>query len=577
MSFLANKIELEKIAERTAKNLKEKATKKVKTAKTANLAIKKFTKRHCLFAFGFLFSIFLIQIQQAQAATINIIIDDLGYAKTMDKKFLDLDYENISYSFLPDAYFTPSLVNYAFQKSKTILIHMPMQAIGKVGEEESTLKVGMSDSEIYQKLDFAFSRVPNALGLNGHQGSLFTADRKSMQILMKWLDAKGLYFIDSRTTKDTQAAKVAQEFGVPNISRQVFLDHKSDEASIRKEWQRLIKIAQKYGNAVAIGHPNSTTLKVLQEELPKLKQKNISIASLGFSIRRQNSKIWSEFYAKNRKGNGAYAQNQQLFADNSSSKSNGANNSRSQNYKSSNFNGAGSVNSNNELSIVGTKISTRSAAHISANNDGYFFTTPYEMPKIIAYPLSYSFAEIGKEVRANPANTNQANQAYKNNYVLSRDAKLKAGQADGNNISAIAFLQKKQLDASQNRQIEMHAIELEQRQLEQKQLEQTYPKHNKQRQNQNQISGIFTNQQQATNTITQTRSLTNSNTRSLTRANDRGLEQRKNFVEKSAQNLSMSQFAKPKPNQSKQGTANQTNTKQGIQRHNWNPTRRKID
>jgi polysaccharide deacetylase 2 family uncharacterized protein YibQ len=42
---------------------------------------------------------------------------------------------------------------------------------------------------------------------------------------------------------------------------------------IRKQIKELIRIAQRKGTAVGIGHPHSLTYKVLQEMLPELQKK----------------------------------------------------------------------------------------------------------------------------------------------------------------------------------------------------------------------------------------------------------------------------------------------------------------
>lgn len=392
-------------------------------AKIANkfcLNFKNTKKRLALSRFftKFLLSLclFFCSAFSANATSINLIIDDLGYAKTMDKKFIDLNYPNIVFSFLPDATFTPYLSNYAHQNGKTLLIHMPMEANQEVKQERSTLKISMSGEEIFANLDYAFSRIPNAVGLNGHQGSLFTSDRESMKILMQWLDTKGLYFIDSRTTKYTQAAKVANEYKIPNISRQVFLDHKTDEASIKKEWQRLLRISKKYGNAIAIAHPHATTLKVLQEELPKLKNQNVKIANLDFSIKSKNPKNWQNFYAKNRISTGALL----------TKTKNNKNNLFAQN---SNF-ARKSINMQTEKSTslnINTSQISRSAPNISPNNDAYFFTTPYQLPKIIAEPLDSSIIDFARNTNIENQNNFSQNQIAKKpntknkNYIYSRD------------------------------------------------------------------------------------------------------------------------------------------------------------
>jgi polysaccharide deacetylase 2 family uncharacterized protein YibQ len=101
-------------------------------------------------------------------------------------------------------------------------------------------------------------------------GSKFTADKKSMEIVLAEVKRRDMFFVDSRTTKDTIAFKVAQSMGIPSAERNVFLDHDPRIPAIKKEIRRLKNLAKKNGYALAIAHPNKTTWKVLYEELPRL-------------------------------------------------------------------------------------------------------------------------------------------------------------------------------------------------------------------------------------------------------------------------------------------------------------------
>ncbi len=76
--------------------------------------------------------------------------------------------------------------------------------------------------------------------------------------------------MDSRTSAQTLGKPSARLFQIPFAQRDVFLDHLQDAQSIRKQIKELIRIAQRNGYAVGIGHPHSTTYKVLREMLPEL-------------------------------------------------------------------------------------------------------------------------------------------------------------------------------------------------------------------------------------------------------------------------------------------------------------------
>jgi polysaccharide deacetylase 2 family uncharacterized protein YibQ len=109
-------------------------------------------------------------------------------------------------------------------------------------------------------------------------GSLLTEDEDKMSWLMQVLLTKGdLYFVDSRTTSDSRALQVAQEYGLDCATRDVFLDHDRDPEVIRKQFESLIKRARKKGSALAIGHPYPETMTVLEEMLPTLEAQGVKL------------------------------------------------------------------------------------------------------------------------------------------------------------------------------------------------------------------------------------------------------------------------------------------------------------
>src|SRR5690606_1175059 len=88
---------------------------------------------------------------------------------------------------------------------------------------------------------------------------------------------KNLFFIDSRTTADSRAYEVAQAFEIPSKARDLFLDHVDDQEQIRSRFWDVVKLAQKNGEAIAIGHFRPATAAVLSELLPLLPQHGIEL------------------------------------------------------------------------------------------------------------------------------------------------------------------------------------------------------------------------------------------------------------------------------------------------------------
>ncbi|EPN85965.1 hypothetical protein A234_04248, partial [Pseudomonas syringae pv. actinidiae ICMP 19101] len=73
----------------------------------------------------------------------------------------------------------------------------------------------------------------------------------------------------------TVAAAEAQRIGLASVSRDVFLDDERTAEAITRQLQTAIKLAQKQGSAVVIGHPYPVTLDVLERELPRLKAQSV--------------------------------------------------------------------------------------------------------------------------------------------------------------------------------------------------------------------------------------------------------------------------------------------------------------
>ena len=68
---------------------------------------------------------------------------------------------------------------------------MPMQSsLGAKGEDDYKLKVGMTSDEIEWRLNEALKEIPEAIGINNHQGSKATTDGKVRGMLHQFLSKK---------------------------------------------------------------------------------------------------------------------------------------------------------------------------------------------------------------------------------------------------------------------------------------------------------------------------------------------------------------------------------------------------
>ena len=224
----------------------------------------------------------------AKAPAVSIIIDDLGYRLAEGRSAVELP-GPVACAMLPESPFTPQLANLAQQRGKEVLLHLPLQP-GAGRGHPLTILDSASPEQREALLQRALSAVPQAVGVNNHQGSRLTSEREPMRWLMQALrDRGGLYFVDSRTSAATQAENEAWQQDIPTTRRQVFLDNTRGAAAVRKEWQRLLALARKNGSALAIGHPYPETLALLKSELPRLQAQGIRLVAPSALIREQGT------------------------------------------------------------------------------------------------------------------------------------------------------------------------------------------------------------------------------------------------------------------------------------------------
>jgi polysaccharide deacetylase 2 family uncharacterized protein YibQ len=205
---------------------------------------------------------------------VAIIIDDLGYDKKMATKFSNLD-AMLTFSILPHSPFQKSIARLSREKGFDTMLHLPMEPVEypDVNPGPGTLLTSMTSDQLIRQLENDLDAVPFIRGVNNHMGSKMTAESSQMYQIFSILKKRGLYFVDSRTTVETLCKPSARLLQIPFAQRDVFLDHVATAQFIRKQLDELVRIAQRQGFAVGIGHPHLRTYQVLDEMLPELQKK----------------------------------------------------------------------------------------------------------------------------------------------------------------------------------------------------------------------------------------------------------------------------------------------------------------
>lgn len=211
---------------------------------------------------------------------IAIVIDDLGWDPKVARALLELDLP-LTFAILPSLPYSEGVARQALQKRREILLHLPMEPHGypEVDPGKGALLREMDEATLESLLLQDLKGIPSPVGVNNHMGSSFTEDDRAMRVVLKLLKRRGLFFLDSRTSPDSVAYEVAKELGLKAGRRQVFLDNgdQANVAAVERQIWRLVRIAQKEGQAIGIGHPHPYTLEALRQTLPQLKANGVEV------------------------------------------------------------------------------------------------------------------------------------------------------------------------------------------------------------------------------------------------------------------------------------------------------------
>lgn len=218
-----------------------------------------------------------------------IIIDDVGDNYAQGAAAVELP-GPVTVAFLPHSPFGPKLAKRAYLTGKDVILHAPMQNTHDRPLGPGALTTDLDREQFNRVLAGDFDDVPHVQGLNNHMGSLLTTLEPQMHWVMDQVDQRGLFFIDSRTTADSVAWKVAQQRGIPSLRRDVFLDHERTTEFVHQQFMQTLKIAKRYGSAVAIGHPYPVTVEYLKLALPLLDEQGIRLVTASALIMQQQER-----------------------------------------------------------------------------------------------------------------------------------------------------------------------------------------------------------------------------------------------------------------------------------------------
>lgn len=217
---------------------------------------------------------------------VAIVIDDLGDSLETAKEVLALE-PAVTIAVIPFRSASAAVAAAAVAGGREVILHLPLEPARAAAMEggQGFLRTAMEPAHMENQLERDLRAVPYIVGVNGHMGSRFTSDPRAMRTLLGALRARGLFFLDSKTSSESVAAEIAAELQVPFAERNVFLDHDQAPAAVAKALARAARVAREEGAAIAIGHPHPVTLAALAKWLPEAARQGIEVVPVSALVR----------------------------------------------------------------------------------------------------------------------------------------------------------------------------------------------------------------------------------------------------------------------------------------------------
>lgn len=220
----------------------------------------------------------------SQPSKLAIIIDDFGQARAGVSEFMNFE-RKITFAIMPFLQFSDKDLRDSLEKGHEAILHIPLQCSENdnpswVGPH--VIKVSFSSQEIEKKIQEFCDSMPGIKGANFHMGSLGSGDLRVMESIIKTVNERGLYFVDSKTNPKSKCTEAAKNIGCTIGVNRVFLEQGDKTVKgVKSQLKKAAEISVRKGSCIAIGHVGGqggvNTIKAINQFLPELDKMNVEL------------------------------------------------------------------------------------------------------------------------------------------------------------------------------------------------------------------------------------------------------------------------------------------------------------
>lgn len=212
--------------------------------------------------------------------TLVFVIDDAGNNLRDLEPFLNLGIP-MTIAVLPGLPDSAEAARRVRDAGLEVFLHQPMESLAGHNPGPGAIWADMGQDEIRDIVSRNLDELWPVTGLNNHEGSRVTMDDEAMEAVLSLALERGINFLDSRTTAESAAPRVARRLGMEIGERDIFIDNNPERESMKSFIKRGLDRAEQNGSAIMIGHVFSAALApLLADMIPELTKQGFSFATV---------------------------------------------------------------------------------------------------------------------------------------------------------------------------------------------------------------------------------------------------------------------------------------------------------
>ncbi|MGB8275593.1 MAG: divergent polysaccharide deacetylase family protein, partial [Alphaproteobacteria bacterium] len=211
---------------------------------------------------------------------IAVVVSDLGLSSAATETAIQQLPGSVTLAFSPYAKNLEEWTRLARVAGHEVFLNLPMEPVDYPEQDPGpyALLTSIDPKQNLFRMDWLLSRAAGYAGVTNHMGSRFTVSGADLRPVLDVLKSRGLMFLDSRSSDQSIAAKMAKDLGMPMAYNNRFIDAEASRDAIDKNLSEIERIARRTGYAVAMGSAYPVTIERISNWLPTAEAKGFVIA-----------------------------------------------------------------------------------------------------------------------------------------------------------------------------------------------------------------------------------------------------------------------------------------------------------